>query len=47
MSRRDDTDTADDSEVRDPTWTVLLVLCAIAVVMFVCLVIMFGVGGVE
>jgi hypothetical protein len=35
-------DTGDDSEVRDGTWTILLVLCAIAIVLFVCLVIMFG-----
>jgi hypothetical protein len=44
MSRRDDTGTGEDSEVRDATWTILLVLCAIAIVLFVCLVIMFGVG---
>jgi hypothetical protein len=40
MTRRDDT----GSEVRDRTWTVLIVLCAIAVVMFFCLIILFGVG---
>jgi hypothetical protein len=44
MTRRDDTGAGDDSEVRDRTWTVLIVLCAIAVVMFICLVILFGVG---
>lgn len=38
MSRRDD-----DSEARDGTWTVI-VLCAIAIVMFAGLVVLFGVG---
>jgi hypothetical protein len=46
MSRRDDTGTGtgDDSEVRDGAWTILMVLCAVAIVLFVCLVILFGVG---
>jgi hypothetical protein len=34
----------EDSEGRDGTWTVILVLCVIAIVMFAGLVIVFGVG---